>query len=579
MAPPAEGKPEGKPAPVNAAEESKEEAKVSEGEMERLVSKCEAFTPVRLNAFLTELAHNYGWKFLIALSVCQHLVKGFTNAFSVSGIDFIMRLYSTTGPQIQTYRAFIVLPWGMKPLLGLASDLFPIYGYRKLPYMAFASLAGLGGMLTVGLMPAPATPRIIIVVGLFCIFFMVAMVDLLSESKYAERLRAFPASGPMLVSFVWGGIVCGDLVATLCTGQIITHLGPQTLYLFTVVPVCLMFPMLYYNMIGDEKMDEGAIQAQREKIKQQPEMLFLTGVILVAVLAIAVTALFSKDVFFNACVAGTVGVIVVLSFLLLTRPLIGKMNAFAVTQTFLAIAIDGATFYFFTDDAKQFPGGPNFSIQFFTTGLGLFVSFANLVGLWSYNRFMKDWTYRSLVLFTNVVLAVLHLFGILIYSRYNLVLGIPDHVFSIGTAAMHSIVFQWMWMPQILLLSQCCPKGSEATMYALLAGCHNVGHSGSQMLGAYVLHWFEVTPRGAVGEAAAFDNLWKVALLACILPMLPIALIPCCIPDAKQTETLLEDDETGGAQTATDGSPWRRFRAWQTGRAEAGPRAQSPLLA
>ena len=81
-------------------------------------------------------------------------------------------------------------------LLGLASDLFPIYGYRKLPYMAFASLAGLGGMLTVGLMPAPATPRIVIVVGLFCIFFMVAMVDLLSESKSAPPcLRTRPSAG------------------------------------------------------------------------------------------------------------------------------------------------------------------------------------------------------------------------------------------------------------------------------------------------------------------------------------------------------------------------------------------------
>ena len=47
----------------------------------------------------------------------------------------------------------------------------------------------------------------------------------------------------------------------------------------------------------------------------------------------------------------------------------------------------------------------------------------------------------------------------------------------------YSITHQWMWMPGILLLGQLCPKGSEATMYALLAGCHNLGNSGANMLG------------------------------------------------------------------------------------------------
>merc|ERR1719473_273579 len=127
----------------------------------------------------------------------------------------------------------------------------------------------------------------------------------------------------------------------------------------------------------------------------QPEMLVLTAVILLSVCAIAVTALTSKDRFLNACVAATIGVTVVLMFLLLTKPLIGRMNAFAVTQTFLAIGIDGATFYFFTDTAREFPGGPNFSIQFFTTGLGLLTAFANLVGLWTYNTYLRHLTYRK----------------------------------------------------------------------------------------------------------------------------------------------------------------------------------------
>jgi len=169
---------------------------------------------------------------------------------------------------------------------------------------------------------------------------------------------------------------------------------------------------------------------------------------------------------------------------------------------------------------------------------------------------MKNWNYQSIFLFSNILVSVVHLWGCLIFSRYNLTLGIPDHAFAISTAAMHAIVHQWMWMPNILLLGQCCPKGVEATMYALLAGCHNLGNSGASMMGAYMLEQMGVIPNGSEDEGHKFDNLWKIALIACILPTLTMVLIPWCIPDAKQTERLLDDSHL----SATEGSPWQRWR-------------------
>jgi len=64
----------------------------------------------------------------------------------------------------------------------------------------------------------------------------------------------------------------------------------------------------------------------------------------------------------------------------------------------------------------------------------------------------------------------------MVYTRANKTyFGIPDHLFVLGGAVLNSIFHQWMWIPGVVLLSQLCPKGVEATMYALLAGCHNVG--------------------------------------------------------------------------------------------------------
>ena len=40
----------------------------------------------------------------------------------------VLKMYQTSGPDIQIYKAFILLPWGMKPLVGLLSDYMPIFG-------------------------------------------------------------------------------------------------------------------------------------------------------------------------------------------------------------------------------------------------------------------------------------------------------------------------------------------------------------------------------------------------------------------------------------------------------------------
>merc|ERR1719409_1270263 len=107
-------------------------------------------------------------------------------------------------------------------------------------------------------------------------------------------------------------------------------------------------------------------------------------------------------------------IVVLISFSVVLRPAIAKMNAFFLIQTSLGISIGGATFYFYTNTPEQYKHGPHFSIQFFTTILGLVSSFCSLVGLVIYNRYMKDWTYRRLLLISNLALAALSLGDLLI---------------------------------------------------------------------------------------------------------------------------------------------------------------------
>merc|ERR1719213_1203669 len=235
--------------------------------------------------------------------------------------------------------------------------------------------------------------------------------------------------------------------------------------------------------------------------------------------------------------------VVLVAFSAVLRPVIAKINAFFLIQTSLGIAIGGSTFYFYTDDETQYPEGPHFSVQFYSTVLGLVSSAFSLVGLAIYNKYMKEWTYRYLLIVSNLLISVLSLFDIMLFTRYNVKIGIPDTAYVLGSSVSATIISQWQWMPGVVMLSQLCPKGMEATMYALLAGCHNLGNTLSEYMGAYILDVLEIRPAGLPDEGKQFENLWIAALIATVLPTATLILLPVLIPDARQTDKLLEDNE------------------------------------
>jgi hypothetical protein len=252
--------------------------------------------------------------------------------------------------------------------------------------------------------------------------------------------------------------------------------------------------------------------------------------------------------------------VVLAAFSIALRPTIAKINAFFLVQTSLGIGIGGATFYFYTDTPEQYPNGPHFSVQFFTTVLGLVTSLFSLAGLLIYNKYMKDWNYRTLLMVSNLLISILSFLDIIMFTRMNVKMGIPDTVFVLGSSVSGTVISQWQWMPGVVLLSQMCPKGMEATMYALLAGCHNLGNTLSEYLGAYILEILGVNPAGLDNEGAQFDNLWVASLIATILPTLTLVLIPYLIPDKLQTDKLLDEDD----RSATAGSLWNKWNGVDT---------------
>jgi len=511
--------------------------------------------PFNQNKWLDELGQVFGYKLLVILFASQHVMKGFVPSFTGPAAQFLFASYNVSGPRMQIFGGITGLPWAMKPIIGLVSDCFPIRGYNKAPYILLATMLGIAGCAVLAKMPHERLSINFVVLCLFCMQLQFSSCDLLTEAKYAEKMQSNPAKGPDLMTFVWFGMQGGGLLATCMVGPVLDHYGPKAPFLMALLPAAFIVLPLARNYLEETVKTEEQVRAARARLTEEKEACFLCVLMFVGTLVLTVLGICYESVLVNCIGSIIVALVILVAFSVLLRPLIAKVNAFFLLQTSLGFSIGGAAFYFYTDTPDKYKEGPHFSMEFYTSVLGTVGAICSLVGIFSYQRYMRGWTYRNLLLMTNLVLSALSVLDVIMLSRLNLKMGIPDRAFVLGSSVFQTVIGQWMWMPGVVILSQLCPKGMEATMYALLAGCHNLGNTIASNCGALVLQYLGCDPSGAQNEDDKFKNLWIASALSTVLPMVTLVALPYLIPDAKQTDKLLDEDDRG----ATTGSLWRRL--------------------
>jgi hypothetical protein len=401
------------------------------------------------------------------------------------------------------------------------------------------------------------------VMCLFCSKLQISTADLLAEAKYSEKIKLNPSHGPCLLTYVWFGMQAAGLIAIAASGLVLKYFSFHAMFLITIVPCALLLLPVLAGYMEEQRMTEEMTAAARRRFCDQPETCFLCCVMFIGTLLLSFSGMFLQNTMVNAILALVVAVVVLFSFSVTLSPTIARMNAFGLIRTACSLSTSGAAFYFMTDTPEQYPatstspGGPHFSKFFYNSVVGVVGAVFSLFGIWTYNQYLSTWRYRSVLVITSLVLCLFNFIDLLLYTRINLRMGIPDEVFVIGANVMESTIEQWQWMPQVIMMSYMVPEGMEATVFALLAGCHNLGLVVSDNCGAYLLDLLEVRPSGAIGETAMFDNLWVASAISSCLPLLTVCTLYWLIPDMHQTERLTD----AATDSVTAGSLWRQWTA------------------
>uniref|UniRef100_A0A7S1RLX8 Folate/pteridine transporter n=1 Tax=Alexandrium catenella TaxID=2925 RepID=A0A7S1RLX8_ALECA len=211
---------------------------------------------------------------------------------------------------------------------------------------------------------------------------------------------------------------------------------------------------------------------------------------------------------------------------------IASANLYMFIISVAYLDLSGPLAYFYTGGPACVENGPHFSYSYYLAVSNVVGSAGAALGAVMFQS-MQHWSFRAAFCVTTVIQMVASLFDIIIVSRTNLAWGIPDKaVYLFGDAACQSMAQQMALMPMALLTARLCPRGAEATVFAILAGFQNFGSAVSSIIGVQLSQTFgvEATSQGPCN----FENFQSLIVISHFV--IPAACLPftwCLVPSAR----------------------------------------------
>jgi len=409
---------------------------------------------------------------LIAI-MSVYFVQGILGIARLAISFFLKDELGLSPAQVAAMVGIATLPWVIKPVFGFLSDGLPLWGYRRRPYLILSGLIGTVAWLSLATVVDTvwaATSAILLS------SVSVAVSDVIVDSLVVERVRqeSLSKSGS-LQSLTWGTSALGGLMTAYLSGWLLEQFSTQTVFAITAT-----FPLMVSGVAWLITEEASHSQPNFSNVKNQIKQLRY---------AITKKAIWLPTAFV---------------FIWQTTP-----------------TADSAFFFFVTNELGFEPE--------FLGRVRLVTSVASVIGIWLFQRFLKNIPFRIIMGWTTVISSVLGMSTLLLVTHANRTLGIEDHWFSLGDNLILTVIGQITFMPVLVLSARLCPEGVEATLFALLMSMWNLSGLLSHELGALLTHWLGVTETN-------FERLWLLLLITNTSSLLPLPFLGWLPATDPQTE-------------------------------------------
>jgi len=225
------------------------------------------------------------------------------------------------------------------------------------------------------------------------------------------------------------------------------------------------------------------------------------------------------------------GLLILCSFKAMPRTL-ARSNLYMFLSSVAYMDLTGPLSYFYTGSTSCIVDAPHFSYSYYLAVSNVVGSIGSILGAVLF-QYMQNWSFRAAFCVTASIQVLASIFDLLIVNRWNIGVGIPDKaIYLFGDAACQSMAQMMALMPMAMLTARLCPRGAEATVFAILAGFQNFGSSIGSILGVQLTEAFGV--QASADGPCNFDRLGDLIVVThCILPLACLPLTWCLVPAAR----------------------------------------------
>jgi len=500
---------------------------------------------------IRKLRETFGDAFLGYLLMTYLGLKGMVYTFLQTAMLPYFQLMGVSGTKFQLASVVAMIPWSMKGWIGVLSDIVPIGRYHKRGYLLLSAALGVAGLGGLAALPDKLAPtEVWYVAMLFCASFaFIATFDLLCEGKYSEVMREEQAGSDVL-TWVWASLNFGSLIAALAIGLFVDTHGPRPM-IISCLPLAAL--AIWRTAAGDlPEMPARSWTSLRLKAMSEPDLFLLATAMAAGSLAMALGTAYLPQRGRAAVALLVSAILVIYSFRTLPKTL-ARSNFYMFLMSVAYIDLSGPLAYFYTGGPDCVPGGPNFSYSYYLAVSNVVGSAGSMLGAIAF-QWIQDWSFRNAFCITACIQVLASAFDLLLISRSNLAIGLSDKAaYLFGDAACQSMATQMATMPMALLTAQMCPRGAEATVFAILAGFQNFGQALASIIGAELADFFGI--HSAKDGPCNFDWLgFLVVLCHMCVPLCCLPFTWCLVPAGRINEAF-EDLSTAPSFRSPASSP------------------------
>ena len=455
----------------------------------------------------------------------------------------LIRSLGGSGIDYQVALLFMALPWGMRPILAILSDKFPIMGWlKRYQYIAACVIGIIASFSLTGPVTTVSATACLTVIS-----FAVMVIDMLCEGEYCT-LMSFSTGDSSMPAFAWKCTTLGALVSALAVGP--SGDSGVSKYIIALSGICFaqglvlgiknpmsVFPLGDVSKPRNEELEESLVARVKNPLKLEvtsQEWALCFSFMLVTIIMLLSLGIQTKYPWaaYVVCLMMTA---LPVSFLISSKDAFGSAFIGVCLMNMISemtyVDISGATSFWFTQTQQCAAAGPGFSLTFYVSLSAVIACLSGLLSAALYSSTLKKWTYRSAFNIITGMLVVSSLPDIIMAKRLNAP-GTDGILFAVGDAGLYPAAQVARTICFYLLSSELVIRGKETTMYSIITGFQALGQIASRLLGLALIQEMDIKtspPRCTFRYYA-----WLILIGHMIIPILAVCFSYILVADTNQ---------------------------------------------